>query len=447
MKRAAGQEMRRGAEWLVRVLAIAALSWTALGRQVAEARDLVIYDSGSEEEAVKLVARAAGVSPTLLRAYSWSEVLGGPSVVLVGAGTVELCDDPVSTDTVRTELEAAEADALYLKYAEALVRLDDAVEALRCADTPLDAALAARLHLLRGVALHALGQEEDAADAFRRAATFQPGVSWDEDLGTDARPLFDAAVSQVLEDPGAEVELLQHPGEGMLWLDGDAIRANQLRLRLTDGPHIVQFGDPVVSATIELKSNATAQLVLGSIDSEEGLAWVEEEASRREPSTLLAAELGEDRRVYIVHDGVAWRGITGETVFAPFRGGFGPMGSAGFQLSEVGEDGEIEQGTEAQPGAWGMAALGGAVAITGGVVGVLQNAAAQQAAADAQAASDQASYLEADQRRSAARTGTWVGVGVGVIGLGMFGTGLAAAVDASPMWLPGGGGLRVTLSH
>ena len=409
----------------------------------AHAKDVVLYSDGTAEAAVDLVTRSSGVSPNLLDPIHWSALVQDKPAVLVGDGDLEDCGETFATTDVLAAIGRAEADLQYVRYEQALMTLDEAASAVWCANAPIDPKEASRLHFLRGVTQIELGIATAADASFRLAGTYEPAMRWDDDFKPTGKDQFEAAIAGLLADPGAVVDVLGHPGEGMLWIDGVEVPSHQMRIRLTTGTHTLQYGSPLRPSSLTVEEGTESELLFASAGG--GLTGLLQESKRQELSALLASEFGSGKRVYVVDDdGVAWRGIAGDDVFAPFRGGFGPYGSAGFQLSELRV--EEEQGRAARDAGVAVTVGGGAAAVTGLVLAGVGFAKASSAGRDISSVSSPSDFHDAQRQRSTGLATGWVGLSVGAVGGTMFGIGLSQAVSATPMPLWGGGGVRLTVS-
>ena len=159
-------------------------------------------------------------------------------------------------------LQTAERYIASWDYEGALDALTPVAEELECVAEPVDGPTLAWAMLLLGYARFECDQHEAAAEAFRQAAAFDPGVAWDEDYPPDAQRIFRSAMDEALTVAEARVQVLDsfeaHPE---IRLDGGPFPGDGA---VTPGLHrlTVRRGeDEEITLVVPLEPAGTVSLV------------------------------------------------------------------------------------------------------------------------------------------------------------------------------------------
>jgi hypothetical protein len=262
----------------------------------ALARDVVLYE-GDPVPSLQAAAADLEVDPAALQPIRPGELPGGDTPLLFGRDTRFCSVDGAGNGALRDLVTRAEGHLAYQRTAEASAVLDTAAASLACLPEPIEASLAARIAWLRGVLALRSGSTTEAASAFRLAATFQPGLTWDSRFPPDTTGTFDAA--RVL--PAASVEVpVGVGGTATLWVDG---RAAATPLRLAPGRHYLQVldGPRAWTALVEVAADPPLAVVTRG--------WLD---------TLVLSDLDETGRRLLL---LAVRAsLPGDTVYARIGG-------------------------------------------------------------------------------------------------------------------------------
>ncbi|HND32856.1 MAG TPA: hypothetical protein PLA94_22825, partial [Myxococcota bacterium] len=202
------------------------------------ARDPLFY-TGSPTAAVRRVSDATGIPPWELEPRPLD--MGVKQAVVVGAPAT-VCT--ALTDTaadIRDWVSRAESKISYSEYASARQDLLSAAAALRCLHEPAEASVASRLYLLLGVAQDLLGEKDAANKAFARALLFAPGLTFDSRLPPPVRARFEAVATTKVAQSTLTIS---GSTSAPLWVDGRAAVADQGRLSLPAGVHLLQLLSP-----------------------------------------------------------------------------------------------------------------------------------------------------------------------------------------------------------
>jgi hypothetical protein len=245
------------------------------------------------------VAAASGLPAGSFVPIDLASLRAKPPVALGGA--VELCAGEPATNAAIAELaRQAKGDVLYVDYEAAASKLATARAMVPCLAEPADAAVIARVELLRGVLAVVQGQPADRA--FADAKAIDPHASWDADFGDVGQAAFAAA------SPAMVPLRVEAPGATALRVDGALVGADATVPR---GRHVVQTADPAVTVVVDA-ADSTVLVVPAAYpaDALHGLS-----AADRWPSAtrLLAAALGEGELVYVASDGAVLRATTGRS--------------------------------------------------------------------------------------------------------------------------------------
>lgn len=313
---------------------------------------------------------------------------------LVRAALSEPCQGPPSDNaTILRQLDEAEELRLSLRAAEAWERLDAARGSWACIAEPADAVVGARMHFLVGIAEHARGNPEGAAQAFRAALRSDPELAWDDDFAPDARPAFDAAKAEVR--PTVSVTVVPAGAELALRVDGRSLVPRDGVFELRAGPHLLQLSDgPTFWAELQqddwlvVPGQMPPQLLTG-IDQPEERARVEGllvDAGANEPvlvagRTSTWAWSGEwrqhrpplGRRVgrplvvaggALLTGGLVWMAVEGAEARQRHDAASEAFDTAAYQVLQA----EQQAGLTRYKLATGLSALGGLTVLGGGVM-------------------------------------------------------------------------------
>jgi hypothetical protein len=274
--------------------------WSAL----AFGADVVLYSSGVPTEVIERVSIATHTPPEEFRALTLPELASGKAPVLLdGAGAVLNCESaPTVLKDVTIAIDTLQNAVGYMDAERAARAFDSGQSAIRCLAEPLDPALGARLHYLRGHARHGDGATEAEVEYdFGRALHYMPELKWDEYFPPQAKPVFEAAHSsrQHLE----LFHLTVSPPLTKLRIDGHDVQAP---FSLSRGWHIVQVHPPHVF-TVEVNLKEPSLLFLPQSIQVDAVNWVTEEARRAELDRVLQALVDDGETVFVVSGGAVWR--------------------------------------------------------------------------------------------------------------------------------------------
>jgi hypothetical protein len=281
---------------------------------------------------------------------------GSPSAV--DALVLRCTGDPLPRYVLEERLAAGESALAYVDYQRAEAELRHADEALSCSSEPVDAALAARVQFLRGVAAVGRGDEPGARAWFERAHTLLPGAVWDRSFPAAlGREIFEQAGADVAALEKVELLVLPEPRDIALTVDGRRIYEAGRSLELPPGRHHVHSQGR--SFELDLGEAPRPVLIIPDGLQDIGAGWMEDEHSCRSLDLLLAGE-GEPGDLVFIAEGSAWRRVEGRwTDLTGWEGETcrdlnpGAVQVVGFRLP--------------QEGAPRALTLGGGVAVVGGV--------------------------------------------------------------------------------
>jgi hypothetical protein len=199
------------------------------------------------------------------------------------------CGAEASTDT--DEIQSA---LLYAELDRAETLASAAIAWAPCADL----AAPDLSDLLRIWGIVAVHQEGPAAERFAIARSMFPEMVWDDRFAPRYREAFDA-----YEAAFEQTELTVFP-PGDLRIDG----TQSTDTTLSAGRHVVTLGSNGAWVTL---LDAPDTLVLPAAYPDDALSWMADETLRPALTELLAVTLGEGERAMVHHDGTVWTGTTG----------------------------------------------------------------------------------------------------------------------------------------
>jgi hypothetical protein len=388
----------------------------------AIAANVAVYAGDPTTVADRLEA-ATGQPASGYKIVSFSEAVKGDPVTLT-AGKVEGCTGaPAKVSDVSDALLKAEAYVSDLdlgpELADVLAKGD---AALLCVNEAVDPGTIARLEFLRGVALHFDGKSDEARAAFHTALVAKPDLPWDDNFPPSVRAEYDEAKGEI--GNAGHVQLAVIPRNVPITIDGKPTPPVNGRLDLPEGVHLLQVGTMGLRVTLQKGSNAT--LIVPALVGDDALGWASDPVLGIDLARLLG---------FTVESGATYTVLTSTNVYQ----------SAGAEtwrdITPVAKGGTPSIGLILMP-------VGGGVFVVGGVLAVTGLTGGNAALHDASAAGVQYDEWQAAQSRyTGAKTRIVVGDVLMGVGLAVAGGGVAMqfldAGPVSPMWLPGGGGLRL----
>ena len=372
---------------------------------VAAAAPLAIHPAGEGPAAEKLLAEKQ-VSAEL-RTFAEVAPLGAPT--LSGGVLLPCGGESARRYVVDTALSEAEDHLAYVRMDEARAALATAADTLRCLTEPIDAATAARVHYLLGVAAFEAGDEVEARSAFARAHLLMPGLVWDEQFVPDARQAFLDEGLSVADRPSVELLVVPEPRAAQLTVDGRRIYEAGRTLDLPTGTHLVQ--GPGWSIEVDLLADSAPVLVVPEALEDRGADWMVDEHSCRSLDEVVGQG---DRTLYLLAGDAAWQRLEGTWT---------PMTDVSIQTCRDLDPPAVVEGFRLpQEGAPRALTVGGLAGVAGG--GALAVSGYAIAAQAARSATTWEAYQQAQPRHAAGSAMLTTGEVLAVAGAVSFATGL-----------------------
>jgi hypothetical protein len=351
--------------------------------------------------------------------------------LVLGSGTLTACTKPAGTTlaSLRNAYSEAEGDYLYMRDAETDASLRAAEAELACLADPAEGELAARIFLL--TAAQALSKKDAtaAAAAMRQALSFAPTLTWDARFPAEGQAILDRERKALEKD--VRLDVRPYGGDAGPWIDGAAIADGTVLL--APGRHLAQLRTPdgVVSTWIDLREQGASTLVIPSAYRTPVLDGLADPATRPMVETFLRAMLPDVRATYAYYQGGIW--LISFAVATPVA-----PGSMAPELAAIpskiaasveptsSTDATLERERAASPILrWG----GASVAVVGGGIATFSYLHARNVRSDAcptivdgTCTPEDPATIDADRSAyEAARTLTYVGEAVALVGLGAFG--------------------------
>ncbi len=264
-----------------------------------------VLHNGKEESLVFLRAKAATKKEAdALRPVTMSDIASGRLPVVLRGGEAKHCSGaPISMARIKMMVQQAENELAYFELEKAKARLNKAAQGLGCLREPVDAAIASRLYLLRGITAESLEDVPLATTSFEGAVVFNPAMEWDNYFAPHFKPRFDAAKKQYAMSKEVPLRIIPNASSSMIWLNGIPVAAGE-EIGVIPGQHLIQFdADQMITTTIVINPlDNEAMIVAPSVVPTEASAWVEDEAKQKDLSLVLSGILEPDSTVY-VHNG------------------------------------------------------------------------------------------------------------------------------------------------
>ncbi len=414
----------------------------------ALAADTVIHE-GDAAAATATVAERARVAPTTLTALTLTEWIA-KRPAQISHGTVEDCaGEPADLAALRKHLSAVD-DALTAKDFEFILGPARAGEkAALCVTGAIPAADLARIEFAVGVGAAANGDDKGAQAAWQQAVRLDPKASWIAAVPPEMKQGLDIAIA---ESQKRTVPLTVVPADR---ITVDGAPGTPAAMQVAPGAHWVRVGDD--NLRIQVLAGTAPVLVAPAALAAGATNWVTDPARGqdlfRAAQTLSPAGtlyvVTQDRRVFrrsaTGWDELAAPAATVATAKPPTTEAGEQLGGNVDPIDVPGrdqEDGGFNAGAALLP-------IGGAVTVTGivltatalGVGGRAIDQASVPGITDGE-------YAEAQNSYDSARTQIFIGdalIGAGVVLAGVGGVMLLDGASISPWWIPGGGGLGLTV--
>ncbi len=138
-------------------------------------------------------------------------------------------------------LDQGKTKIFFVKYEDALAKLQRAETSLPCIQDPLGRVSLGRLFLYKGVALFFLDKTVEARAAFEQAIVLDRRVKWDEQFGDLPKELYLEAKEAVIEYPKGSIRIPTDMKAGTaVYVDGDMHESGTVAEGLPVGYHFVQ---------------------------------------------------------------------------------------------------------------------------------------------------------------------------------------------------------------
>jgi hypothetical protein len=293
------------------------------------------------------------------------------------------------------------------------------------------------VHFVLGILHFAGGDQTAARGAFERALSFRPDLAWDDDFAPDARPLFDAARATAGQRSSAMLRLVAGSVD-QVRIDGQVPAEQDGIIDVSAGTHIVQvIGESVHTLVVDLPNDTATWLVIPAAVDDALIDVVLTSEGRAALEGLLhGSSVGQREVVFIAHPSGTWR--------------YDPQGRT-WKRQQV----DLARSVRTP-----LIIGGGVGVVLGGVLMAVHSSKANQLASGVK--SDQAGtnptlnttdHQDRQAQWKRARTGYWVGTGIGATGLVAAAVGGALFLNAHPgpvrlmaAPLPGGGALHLQFS-
>ncbi len=184
---------------------------------------------------------------------SLEELARGPVRVEGAADLVWCAGEPISLATVTEQVERAENHIAYMEHDTAGELLERITVEFACIAAPTDPALIARVFFLQGLLHHRAGLESEAVTSFQRALTAEPELTWDEAFPPRARGLFDRTVATWKEMPPAHVSVVPN---GTIRLQGREHSTGEV----APGTYVIEVAG--ASGTVEFVAGTSVRIIV-----------------------------------------------------------------------------------------------------------------------------------------------------------------------------------------
>lgn len=166
-----------------------------------------------------------------------------PPIDVAGAEDGTTCPGGTATAaSMEAGLEVALQHVLYVRVEEAAAALEQLESMLPCVSEPIAGQTAARIFFLQGVALAYVDRDDQAREAFRQALVVYPQLDWEARFPPGPELVFRDAIQAALRSEKARISVV--PGvadSGEVWVDGEAVAAEGADLSVAAGRHVLQW--------------------------------------------------------------------------------------------------------------------------------------------------------------------------------------------------------------
>ena len=285
-----------------------------LGVSAYAADPVLVYQP--TEGAIEEVAQWSEKPVDSLYAVSMTDLLASRKPEIVGGRSFHCAGAPESHLKLRQTLDNAEKAVSYVKTQIARANLDAATDTLRCLMEPVNTKLVSRIFFMRGVVSLQEDDQASALNEFRQALLYDVGLEWDSAFPPEYRASFDLATEGIQGERTSRMQIIPHPGEQSLWVDGQQIPATRTDIGLSAGRHLVQIGSSIVeSIEVEIGMNETISLVVPAAVPDTVLSWVLDPERQADLAIVLGILMPGQGGTYVVTDGQVWWGVPGQSAW------------------------------------------------------------------------------------------------------------------------------------
>ena len=207
------------------VLGTTTAAWAGEGALVLYVGEASDAQAAQAQEQVS--ARMGYAPDEVVRAEPLAEVVFGGADLWPVGGETALCPPEIGELLLGDLVAQAEEAVDLVELKRAVTILSPLDDALACIAPPLDPAALSRASFLLGYARYATGDRDAAGEAFQMAASFDPGIKWDETYPPDPQQVCNSAVLEALRAEETEVWPAFGAAEAAdLLLDGGPFPAN-----------------------------------------------------------------------------------------------------------------------------------------------------------------------------------------------------------------------------
>lgn len=166
-----------------------------------------------------------------------------PEIDIAGAVEAATCGGgPVMAASIEAELETALQHVLYVHVDEAARTLERLEAMLPCVGEPISGQTVARISFLQGVALAYVKREDEAREAFRQALVVYPQLDWEARFPPGPELVFQDAIQAALRSETVRISVAPQVRQSAeVWIDGVTVDAGGGDSSIAAGRHVLQW--------------------------------------------------------------------------------------------------------------------------------------------------------------------------------------------------------------
>jgi hypothetical protein len=274
----------------------------------------LLYDGTDKQLAIFHTSLAAKVSESNIEAERFVDYIQNASPKLLGNDglLIQCSGNRASMARVKMLFQKGNNAFNYYELDKAEEYFNQAAAEILCLKDPIDIEVISQIYYFSGIVNEEKGDSEGAYKDFRRALTFTPNLSWNENYSPDLRVSFDRASKDFAGERDILVDVYPSSIRSNILINGQELSSDGQAI-VNTGLNVVQvFGEFVHTYYMQVPERATQlELVVPQGLPEDALSWVENEQQSTELQLCFEGMFPPDSNMYVHHQGMVFEHSVG----------------------------------------------------------------------------------------------------------------------------------------